>query len=143
MVVVGVGNRWQSDDGAGLAVARRLRELGIDTRELEGDATALVEAFGYADAVIIVDASASGAPPGTVRRFDARSGPLPAQRLRSSTHALGVPEAIELARALGRLPAQLEVYAIEGARFTSGTQLSPAVERAVGELAASLAGSHR
>jgi hydrogenase maturation protease len=58
--------------------------------------------------------------------------------MRTSTHALGVPEAIELARALGRLPARLEVYAIEGARFTAGAELSPAVERAVRELAESL-----
>jgi hydrogenase maturation protease len=58
--------------------------------------------------------------------------------MRCSTHALGVAEAIELARALGRLPARLEVYAIEGARFTAGAGLSPAVEQAVGKLAASL-----
>jgi hydrogenase maturation protease len=90
--------------------------------------------------VLVVDGAASGAPPGTIRRFDARSGPLPARLLRTSTHAFGVPDAVELARALGRLPARLEVYAIEGARFTTGAELSPAVERAVGELAASLAG---
>jgi hydrogenase maturation protease len=89
---------------------------------------------------VVVDAAASGAPPGTIRRFDARAGRLPARLMRSSTHALGVPEAIELARALGRLPARVEVYAIEGARFTAGAELSPAVEQAVGELAESLRG---
>ena len=136
-MVIGVGNRWAGDDAAGLAVARRL-----GGRQLEGDPTSLLDAWADADHVVVVDAAASGAPAGTIRRFDARSGPLPARLLRSSTHALGVPEAIELARALGRLPAQLEVYAIEGERFTSGAELSPAVERAVGELAASLGGSH-
>jgi len=140
--VIGVGNRWQGDDGAGLAVARRLRELGVDARELEGDPTSLVETFGEADDVVVVDAASSGASPGTVRRFDARSGPLPARRLRSSTHALGVAEAIELARALDRLPARLAVYAVEGARFTGGEELSPEVERAVGRLAAALARGH-
>jgi hydrogenase maturation protease len=138
-MVIGIGNRWRGDDAAGLAVAGRLRELGADARELEGEPAALIEAFAEADAIVIVDAASSGAPPGTVRRFDARSGPLPSHCLRSSTHALGVPEAVELARALGRLPARLEIFAIEGARFTTGAPLSPPVERAVHDLAASLA----
>jgi hydrogenase maturation protease len=134
-MVIGVGSRWAGDDAAGLAVARR-----VGGRELEGDPTALLDAWADADDVVVVDAAASDAPPGTIRRFDARTGPLPAHLLRTSTHAFGVPDAIELARALGRLPARLEVYAIEGARFTAGAALSPEVEQAVGELAASLAG---
>lgn len=141
MMVIGVGNRWRGDDAAGLAVARRVRELargGIEAREVEGDATALVDTWSGADAVVVVDAATSGAPPGTIRRFDARSVPLPARCVRSSTHAFGVPEAIELARALDRLPARLEVYAIEGASFRAGDRLSPAVDRAVEQLAASL-----
>jgi hydrogenase maturation protease len=135
MMVIGVGTRWAGDDAAGLAVARR-----VGGRELEGDPTSLLDTWAEANHVVVVDAAASGAPPGTIRRFDAHNGPLPARLMRSSTHALGVPEAIELARALGRLPARLEVFAIEGAGFTAGAELSPAVEQAVGELAASLSG---
>jgi hydrogenase maturation protease len=144
-MLIGVGNAWRGDDGAGLAVARRVREqapAGVDVREIEGDATALVETWAGADRVVVVDAAASGAPPGTVRRFDARAQPLPAHLLRSSTHAFGVPDAIELARALGRLPRALDVYAIEGERFVAGDRLSPAVERAVQELAATLRGNY-
>jgi hydrogenase maturation protease len=140
-MVIGVGNRWRGDDAAGLAVAQRVRELtrsGIDAHEVEGDATTLVETWSGADAVVIVDAATSGAPPGTIRRFDARSVPLPARCVRSSTHAFGVPDAIELARALGRLPARLEVYAIEGASFTAGDRLTPAVGQAVEWLATAL-----
>jgi hydrogenase maturation protease len=142
-MVIGVGNAWRGDDGAGLAVARRLRELalaGLEVRELEGDASALVDVWSSADRVVVVDAAASGSPPGTVRHFDARSGPLPARRLRSSTHGFGVPDAVELGRVLGRLPKRLDVYAIEGATFAAGGRLSPAVERAVDALAATLEG---
>jgi hydrogenase maturation protease len=146
VILIGVGNAWRGDDGAGLAVARRVRELspaGVEVREVEGDATALVEAWSGAEGVVVVDAAESGAPPGTVRRFDARTRPLPVRSLRSSTHAFGVSDAVELARALDRLPARLDVYAIEGASFTAGERLSPAVERAVDELAASLASARR
>ena len=140
-MVIGVGNAWRGDDGAGLAVARRVRErgpAGVDVREIEGDASALVELWAGAEQVVVVDAAASGAPPGTVRRFDARAEALPVQLLRSSTHAFGVPDAIELARALGRLPSALDVYAIEGESFVAGDRLSPDVDRVVDELAQAL-----
>jgi hydrogenase maturation protease len=146
VILIGVGNAWRGDDGAGLAVARRVRELapaGVEIREVEGDATALVDVWWGAEQVVVVDAAESGAPPGTVRRFDARSGPLPVRSLRSSTHAFGVADAVELARALGRLPDRLDVYAIEGASFTAGDRLSPAVERAVDELATALGSARR
>jgi hydrogenase maturation protease len=145
-MVIGVGNAWRGDDGAGLAVARGVRELapaGVEVREVEGDASALVDAWAAADRVVVVDAAASGAPPGTVTLFDAASEPLPARSVRSSTHAFGVPDAIELSRALGRLPERLDVYAIEGASFVAGDRLSPAVERAVAELVDELLGRRR
>lgn len=133
MIVVGVGNPWRGDDGAGLAVARRLGGL-----TLEGDATALLDAFGLADRLVVVDAAIAAGTPGAVRWFDARARSLPARRLRSSTHAFGVADAIELGRTLGRLPAALEVYAIEGSDFSLGRSLSPAVATAVERLAAAI-----
>jgi hydrogenase maturation protease len=140
-MVVGVGNPWRGDDAAGLAVARRLRELeppGLEVREHEGEATGLVDAWADAHAVVVVDAASSGAPPGTVWRFDAAAAPLPAGAVRSSTHAFGVPDAIELARSLGRLPGRVEVVAIEGADFSAGATLTPDVARAVEEVAEAL-----
>jgi hydrogenase maturation protease len=119
-------------------VARRARELGApDALEHEGDALGLIDAWTGSEHVVIVDASSSGAPPGTVQRFDARAAPLPAAYLRSSTHAFGVADAVELARALGCLPARLEVLAIEGGDFTLGARRTAPVSAAVEELALS------
>jgi len=81
--------------------------------------------------VIVVDATCSGAPPGTVRRFDAAREPLPAAPPGASTHGLGLAEAVGLARALGRLPARLVLVGIEGADFSPGTGLTPAVAAGV------------
>jgi hydrogenase maturation protease len=134
VIVIGVGNSWRGDDAAGLEVARR---VGGVTHE--GDCTRLLEEWGEGDDVVVVDAASSGtAPAGTVHRFDALAEPLPASVLASSTHAIGVPAAIELARALGRLPRRLRVYGIEGERWEAGEALSPAVTRGVEELAAEL-----
>ena len=68
---------------------------------------------------------------------------LPAAALRSSTHAFGVADAVGLAAALGRLPARLEIYAIEGADFSLGAPLSPAVARTVDALATRLLRTRR
>ena len=56
----------------------------------------------------------------------------------SSTHALGLAEAIEIARSLGRLPTRVRVVGIEGARFDFGRGLSPEVEDAVEECTRSI-----
>jgi hydrogenase maturation protease len=131
--LIGLGNAWRGDDAAGLVVARRLGGLAH-----EGDAVALLDAWAGAAHAIVVDAAASGAPAGTIHHFDAAAGPLPAGALRSSTHAFGLADAVELARSLGRLPARLDIYAIEGAGFALGAGLSPPVAAAVDALARSL-----
>ena len=129
VLVVGIGNELRGDDGAGLLVARRLQGLaaqaGIDVREVDGDPTVLLDTWSGRDAVIVTDTSRSGSPPGTIRRLDAGRGRLP-HRL-SSTHGVGLQETIELARTLRRLPPELVVYAVEGARFDTGAGLSPEV----------------
>jgi hydrogenase maturation protease len=133
--VIGVGNAIGGDDAAGLEAVRRLRPhvpADVELVEREGEPSGLLDAWEGAEEAIVVDAVRSGAPPGTVHRLDARRRPLPSRLLRSaSTHALGVAEAVELGRALDRLPPRLLVYGIEGRAFEAGAGLAPAVERAV------------
>jgi hydrogenase maturation protease len=139
VVVIGVGNSFRCDDVAGLEVVRRLEPAaGAEIHAREGDLAGLVDLWDTASSVIVVDsASSPDAPPGTIHRFDAVADALPTGLL-SSTHAFGVAEAIELARALGRMPASLTVYAIEGARFEVGQELSPEVEAAIDKLVGEL-----
>ena len=81
---------------------------------------------------MLVDAVRSGAAPGTSTASTVADRPLPAGlRSSTSTHAVGIGEAIELARALGRLPRRLVVYGVEGRRFDAGAALSPDVAAAV------------
>ena len=137
IMIVGAGNAFRRDDGAGLAAARRLGgALSRDIRvlEKEGECSALLDDWQGEDAVVIIDATSSGSGPGTIRRYEAHERPLPSVFSRSSTHAFGVAEAIELARALGRLPARDIVFGIEGRDFTPGEGLSPDVDAAVDEV---------
>jgi hydrogenase maturation protease len=134
VLVIGVGNAYRRDDGAGLMIARRICEASgrrAVLRESNGEGTALMEAWEEAGSVILVDAVCSGAPAGTIYRLDAHAETVAPAWFRCSTHAFSVAEAIALARALNRLPPRLIVFAVEGERFDAGVGLSPEVERSV------------
>lgn len=133
-VVIGVGNRIRGDDAAGVLVAEQLRPRVPETVEVVScneEPSRLMDAWAGADSVVLVDTVSSGAPAGTLHRFDAGAEAVPARSFGSSTHAIGIAETIELARALGRLPRRVRVYGIEAGGFTTGAELTPAVEAAV------------
>jgi hydrogenase maturation protease len=111
---------------------------GVEILEHEGEPLELIEACDGADEVWIVDAVSSGAPAGALHRFEAGDQPLPSALFRVSTHRLGLAEALELARTLGRLPPRVVVHGIEGARFDPGFPLSPDVAAAAEHLTQTL-----
>ena len=134
MLVIGVGNPYRGDDGVGPAVARAVADLALESvtvLEHSGEGAGLVEIWMGMDMVILVDAVSSGETPGTVHRLDARATPIPVGLFHHSSHAFGVAEAVELARAVGRLPPRLIVYGVVGERFAFGRGLTGAVEGAV------------
>jgi hydrogenase maturation protease len=131
VVVIGIGNPYRGDDAVGVSLVRRLRDKIDATRatilEFAGDGASLMSAWEAFDSAILVDATLSGAAPGTIQRIDATSEVVPAGFFRYSTHAFGVAEAIELARTLNRLPPRLVIFGIEGTCFEAGAPLSAPV----------------
>ena len=87
-----------------------------------------MERRGY---VVVVDAVSSGSVTGTIHRFDALLQSLSGQIFNVSTHAFGLVEAVEMARALKQLPARFIILGIEGNQFEMGTKLSADVRKAV------------
>jgi hydrogenase maturation protease len=128
--VIGVGTR-EGDDAAGLLVAAQLRASGlapgVEVRECQAPGRELLEELDGAFAVVLVDATRSGRAPGCVHRPDAA---LLAGAAQLSSHGLGVAEVLRLARALGRLPARLELVGIEAGEARSG-EPSAAVRGAI------------
>jgi hydrogenase maturation protease len=133
-VVIGIGNRLRGDDAAGVVAAERLRPRvpeGVEVVSCDEEPSRLMEAWDGAESVLLVDTVSSGMSPGTLHRFDAGDDAVPARTFRSSTHAIGIADTIELARALGRLPRRVRIYGIEAGGFETGSSLTPAVESAV------------
>jgi len=136
-LVVGIGNPYRQDDGVGPAVIEKLGQMPLNDVDLcahSGEGIDLMELWAGYQRVIVIDATSSGAEPGTVYRFEAHHHPMPPALFRYSTHQFGLAEAVELARTLGTLPDELIIYGIEGQRFGHGQGLSPRVEAAVVEV---------
>ncbi|MEV8093293.1 hydrogenase maturation protease [Kitasatospora sp. NPDC085879] len=146
VVVIGVGNPFRRDDGAGPAVIESLRSRGEPSAELavsDGDPGRLLELWRPADSVIVAESLRSPAGrPGRLHTLRAdRAARLAAES--ASTHGLGLAEALALAAALGRLPHAVVVHAVEGADFSVGVGLSPAVRAALPALVHLVADSVR
>lgn len=133
MRIICCGTPYRGDDAAGLVVAQRLQRLGIEVSMCTGEATALLQAMDGADDVLIVDAVITGAARGTI--YEWLDDATEFQHNSPTTHALGVAEAIALARVLGRLPKRLHIYSIEAAKVEVGVEVSVEVSRAAEELA--------
>jgi len=142
ITVIGVGNPYRHDDAAGLVVLASLQHrFGTDGRvrlvDLDGEPVRLIQAWEGSHTVLIVDAVRSLQPAGTIHHFaaDGLTGAAADGVALGGGHLLGLGEAIDLARALDKLPRALDVVGIEGADFELGEGLSEAVAAAC-ELAA-------
>jgi hydrogenase maturation protease len=137
ILVIGVGNPFRSDDAVGLKVAQRLLPYSGDRLkviEFASDPLNLWDQWQHYDDVRLIDAVPLKEQPGRVHQFDASRKSLPTGLFQSSTHNLGVAEAIELARTLGKLPRKFMVYGIEGKKFSFGQILSPEMDAAIEEI---------
>lgn len=149
-LVVGLGSPDRGDDGVGVAVARAVAARGLPDVDVltHEDPTDLVELWAGRELVVVADAVRSGAEPGTIVVVEtgAEGERLPESAWgrsgRGGTHAFGLASAVELARALHRLPRRVALLGIEAASFEHGAPLSRsvaaavpfAVERALGAL---------
>ena len=134
VLVLCLGNPLRRDDAAALHVADALERDPPPGAAIERSGRAglylLDEMEGF-DRVVVVDAiRTTGGVPGTVHS-------LPLEALRSprgpSPHAIGLPSAVEAARAAGApVPSRIQLVAIEVAEMEEiGEGLTPTVAAAI------------
>lgn len=123
-LIVGFGNELRGDDGAGLAVVRRLAErglpAGVRAAEVGIGGVALVhELMAGCDRLVIVDAVRRGGAPGTVYVLTPTLPDLGEEGARAEHAALADAHfaepyrALVLAKALGVAPRDISVVGIE------------------------------
>lgn len=141
IAVIGVGNDFRGDDGLGWAVVaeleRRARQRplpdGTTLSECDGDPARMMTLWQGADLAIVVDAAHTHpGSPGRLHTLELVAGqPWRSPGGETSSHGLGLGEAVELARALDRLPRRLVIHAVEGTDDTLGAGMSAEVADAV------------
>ncbi len=138
--VIGLGQDFAGDDAIGLVVARQLQRSAAQVETITAkDATELVDLLATPVRVVLVDGVVGAGTPGRVFELDPAA--LDHGSAAVSSHALGVAQAVELARALhgASMTPEVRFVGVAIARPTrSGEGLSPAVRSAV-ERAARLA----
>lgn len=112
-LVLGIGNLLMGDEAVGVETVRRLQEFrlpeGVECLDGGTGAFALLEPMRRARRIIVIDATADGAPPGTVRRLIPR---FSADYPRSLTaHDLGLKDLLDAFHLLGE-PPEVILFAI-------------------------------
>lgn len=137
VIVIGCGNILRGDDAVGPTLVRHLWEIGIpeDVTIVDGGTGGMDVAFKMRGAakVIIIDAAATGQPPGTIFR-------VPGEELEDlpqidglHTHNFRWDHALSFGRWLlaDQYPSDVTVFLIEAERVTHGAPLSATVEEAM------------
>lgn len=134
-LIAGFGNVLRGDDGFGVAVLRRLAERGVASDSVElldvgtGGIRLAQELLLPYDRLIIIDAATRGGVPGSVYALVVE-GVTPTRQI--DMHTTVPCRALEVAQALGPLPAQIYLVGCEPAVVDEWTMdLSPAVSNAV------------
>jgi hydrogenase maturation protease len=130
--LIGVGNPYRRDDGIGpalIAEVARYDPPGVTLTVTDGEPTQLIDAWTGAELVVVVDAVLCD--PATPGRIHRSTGASLLRTASASTHGLGIPDAVQLAKLLGLAPQRLVLFAVEASDVGLGVGLSPAVTAAM------------
>jgi hydrogenase maturation protease len=140
VVIIGYGNPLRGDDATGWHAATTLasdpRLAGADVLTRHQLTPELAKDIAHARLAVLIDASNDGdTPPGTVsiRRVTSSHPPAP-----TWSHHLHPTALASLAKTLYGSCPPVFLITVTGALFGYGDQLSPAVRRALPEIAATI-----
>jgi hydrogenase maturation protease len=136
-IVLGLGNDILCDDGVGIHVARELKKVLADRKDISVAEASLAGLglldllAGYQKAIVIDAIQTREGKPGQVYRLN--SNDLTATRHTASTHNVNFASALELGRKLGlALPHQIIIFAIEVTNIDNfGEKCMPKVRQAI------------
>jgi len=132
IVILGVGNLLLRDEGVGVHLIRRLREMEIgEGVELVEGGTSILDFLARMEDVsklIIVDALKLGGRPGRTYKICVDDSLLKGGKNITSLHQLGIVETLALTKKMGKLPPTV-IIGIEPREIAYGLELSAEIER--------------
>jgi hydrogenase maturation protease len=131
ILVLGLGNPLQGDDGVGCRVIEALegRELppGVEVMDAGTPGVGLINLLEGRQRAIIVDAAEMGRQPGEVVRFRPEDVTLTGSTERFSLHRTAVADALALAHALNLPLPEIIVFGVQPGYVGWRDELSPEV----------------
>lgn len=136
VLVMGIGNTLLQDDGVGVHVTERFRSSGqagpgIDVIDGGTIGLSLLPEIEDADAVVIVDASEIGEPPGTLRIFRGEEIDRQLSGKKRSVHEVALYDLFSAAAIRDRCPRERVLIAIQPASTEWGLEPTPEVKAAI------------
>jgi len=137
-VVLGVGNLIMSDEGLGVRCIQELERANVlpaDVVTIDGGTSTneLLAELENLELLIIVDAIASDAVPGTLVRLEGDRIPA-AFSNKLSPHQHGINDLLATLQFLGRAPARVVLFGCVPARIELGMELSSEITAVLPEL---------
>jgi hydrogenase maturation protease len=138
IVVIGVGNLLQKDEGIGIHAVKALQEMQLPDNVTiidGGTSPDILACTRRGDKLIIIDAARAGGEPGAIYRFQpddlvSENGAM------LSVHELGVPQNLRLMLLSGSEPSDVVIIGIEPKEINWGIELSPELETKIPEIIA-------
>jgi hydrogenase maturation protease len=132
VVILGLGNLLRGDDGVGVHFVHELTRgyrmpPNVDLVDGGTSAMDLLDVMGESNLLIVVDAMALDASPGTVARF-ARERLLARLRPRGAIHQIGLADALMALTLLERLPQEVVLIGIQPESMDLDLELTPSVQ---------------
>ena len=135
ILILGLGNPLQGDDGVGCRVARELDERtlpdGVEVMDGGTPGVGLLNLIEGRQRVIIVDAAEMDQAAGSVVRFRPKDVTLTGSGQRFSLHRSGVADALALASELVLPLPEIVVFGVQTEHIDWNDSLSPQVLAAV------------
>ncbi len=130
-LLAGIGSS-HGDDRVAWNVLEQIAPISPHVEILPlADPSRLLDHLQGAEQLILIDAMQTGRAAGSVLRLTWPDALLVAASLGRSSHGMGLGAVLALADRLGKLPARVVVFGIEGGNWNQGHDLSPTVAAAV------------
>jgi hydrogenase maturation protease len=136
VLVVGIGNVLNSDDGLGPFAARTLSAgwefpAAVEVVDAGTPGLDLISMLQGVEAVVFVDAVRDAGTPGEIRRYGRSEVLRGGNKVVTSPHEPGLRDALFLMEFRGGAPADLALWGAIPASTEMGTSLTPSVRAAV------------
>ncbi|KTB48962.1 hydrogenase maturation protease [Dehalogenimonas alkenigignens] len=132
-LILGVGNVALGDEGFGIHVARRIKEIGVsDNVKVEAGGVAGFDLLGLLPGVerlVIVDVMDADMPPGEIGWFELDKDFKSSEASKLSFHQVGVVELLQIAGVIGLKP-KVEFLVTRPTRIEWSFELSADVQQA-------------